>query len=84
MKTIKLNPHEHIFAVVPKHASGPGWSNQVVYVGIEDTATGITRWESLQPKEQTVAMQILFDIGASVAVALLAAVPTERVTESEG
>ena len=82
MKTIELTQHERILAVVPQFASGPGWSNQIVYVYIEDTRTGRVRTEDIQPHEQSQAMAILFRAGAAMADALVAAVPTKDRKET--
>lgn len=60
MKTIQLNPDEHIIAVVPAFAAGPGWSNQPLWVYIEQSATKKLRTECIQPDEQTPEMRALF------------------------
>lgn len=81
MKTIKLNPDEHIIAVVPAFAAGPGWSNQPVWVYIEQSATKKLRTECIQPDEQTPEMRALFAPGAVMAAALVRSVRVEEVAE---
>jgi hypothetical protein len=77
VKTIKLTQHERILAVVPESAHGPGWSNEIVYVYIEDTCTGFVRTEDIQPHERSPAMATLFRAGEAMADALRVAVPTK-------
>jgi hypothetical protein len=81
MKTIQLNPDEHIIAVVPAFAAGPGWSNQPLWVYIEQSATKKLRTECIQPDEQTPEMRALFAPGAAMAAALVRSVPAEEVAE---
>lgn len=81
MKTIQLSPDEHIIAVVPSFSAGPGWSNQPLWVYIEQSATKKLRTECFQPDEQTPEMHALFAPGAAMAAALMRSVPTETVVE---
>lgn len=71
---VHLADGERIVAVVPEECSGPGWSNRVVWVHIADRAGGY-RTECLQPLDQTPEMWALFEAGAAMHRALLAAVP---------
>lgn len=74
MSIIYLDAGERIVAVVPEECRGPGWSNRVVWVHIEDSMGG-HRTECLQPLDQTPEMWALFEAGAAMHRALLAAVP---------
>jgi hypothetical protein len=78
-KIIKLQPNEQIIAVVPKRAGGPGWSNAITWVYIENSSTGACYAEGIQPEERTEAMDALYAIGEAVHNALLNAVPSKRV-----
>lgn len=73
-KKLQLADGERIAAVVPEECSGPGWSNRVVWVHIVDNAGG-HRVECLQTMDQTPEMWALFEAGAAMHRALLAAVP---------
>lgn len=83
MKTlpIKLARGEHIIAVVPEYASGPGWANKPVWVHIRGM-TGMLRSECIQPEEHTEALRVLFKSGAAMCEALRIAVPTKRKKEA--
>ena len=78
--TIKLAPGEHIVAVVPQRASGPGWANAPtwVYIGTND---GRLRSECIQPGERTPELHALYSAGVEMCDALLGAVPTKRLRE---
>lgn len=75
---IKLKPNEEIIAVVPEYASGPGWSNQPVWVHIEDSVTRTLRSECIQPEEQSLEMRALFAPGAAMTASLVRAVAIVR------
>ena len=74
-KTIKLNRNERVVAIVPEKASGPGWSNWLVWVFIDDGTT--IRRESLQQDEMSMPLHVLFGVGCEVHDSLMAAVHTE-------
>ena len=78
MKTIQLSPDENIIAVVPAFAAGPGWSNQPLWVYIEQSATKTLRTECIQPEEQSPEMRALFAPGAAMAAALVRCVSVEE------
>lgn len=73
--TIKLGRGERILAVVPENVSGPGWSNQVVWVHIVQTADNSLRTECIQPPERTEGMHHLFAPAAKMHEELLRVVP---------
>lgn len=68
---IKLSKTERIIAVVPSHCAGPGWSNRVIWVYIEETQTKELRTECIQQAEQTKEQHMLFEIGAIVCAQLI-------------
>lgn len=76
--TINLGRNESIVGIVPEYASGPGWSNAVVWVTVLDWQTNKARRECIQPDERTPAMHALFATGAAMHAALLSAVPTKK------
>lgn len=80
MNPIELNRFEHIAAVVPEYASGPGWHNRPLWVYIENSADGTYRRVCLQIEEQPSDIWQLFEIGDTVQRALLSAVKTVRST----
>lgn len=59
---IHLGPSEHVIAAVPQYASGPGWSNALIWVYIEDKLTGKVRSEDIQPEDQTPGMFAAFRV----------------------
>jgi len=67
---IKLAYGESIIAVIPEHASGPGWTNSILWIHIR-TADGRLRTESLQPEEQTREQRVLFGTLAAAHVAMV-------------
>ena len=75
MKEIILSRWERVVAVVPVCVRGPGWSNQPAWVYIADN-NGAIRSECVQPQEQSAALQILFNSGASLCKDLIDSVPT--------
>lgn len=63
MKTnIPLDRSEHIIAVIPESAHGPGWSNQLIHIYIADMCSNTYRTVSLQPHEQTDEQRLLFNV----------------------
>ncbi len=77
-KNIELAPDEQVVAVVPRYASGPGWSNAIVEVHIVGQSGGRYRCEYLQPDEQSDQMHLLFGVGAPMIDALIGTVSTTR------
>ena len=72
MSVPKLKKFEIVVAAWPENASGPGWSNTLMWVLIQDANGGLRR-ETLQPNEQSDEMRTLFAPGAACAMALRAA-----------
>ena len=70
---MKLNDGDRVVTAWAEHASGPGWSNQIVWVIIRD-AQGRLREEGIQPENQTHGMRALFDTAAAVTKSLTAEV----------
>ena len=72
-RKIKLKRGERILAVVPEHASGPGWVNSPtwVHIGAND---GTYRTECIQPAERTLELHALWEVGESVHRSLLRAI----------
>lgn len=64
--------------MVPEHCSGPGWSNQVAWVYIQDTTKPTLRVECLKPQDFTLALFTLFDAGAAMQKALKEAIVTTQ------
>ena len=59
-QVIPLAPFEHIIAVVPEQARGPGWTNDPLWVYIENLQTGNLSHFCIQPDKQNAAMRALF------------------------
>lgn len=78
MKKLQLQKGEMILAVVPKLASGPGWSNEPTFVYIL-TLTGKIREECIQPDEASPKLLTLFRPAAVMHEELLKAIPVESV-----
>jgi hypothetical protein len=57
---LKLNKNDIILCVYPECASGPGWSNTILFVVIKDTCSGIIREECIQPEEQSLLIKQIF------------------------
>ncbi len=62
---MKINKGERIVTTWPEYCRGPGWSNSIVWIIVEDRA-GKTRTECLQPNEQSIGIKNLFEIAAIV------------------
>lgn len=73
---VQLSRGEHIVAVVPEYASGPGWANSPLFVYIDNQ--GKLRTECIQPDHQTVEQRILFALGAQISRQLIASVEVRR------
>lgn len=69
-----LRSGEQIITAWAEHASGPGWSNRVVWVLIHDVAAGTYRVRGLQPHEQPHDVAVLFAVSATVSSEMAAAV----------
>ena len=72
-----LNDGDRIVTAWAEHATGPGWSNQLVWVLVRERTGGL-REEAIQPEDQTTEMQTLFWVCEAATKALTAAV--ERAT----
>lgn len=68
---IKLEYGDTIIAVAPEYASGPGWSNSILWVHIR-TVEGKLRTEALQPEDQTHEQLVLFATVAAANAAMVA------------
>jgi hypothetical protein len=68
--SMKLNEHEHVVAVVADPACGPGWSNTLLWVIVQD-GNGSLRRECLQPDEQSDGIRLLYATAAAVHRALM-------------
>lgn len=77
-KVIALTRTQRVIAVVPEYQSGPGWSNAVAWVYVEDSATGKVKCHAVQPEERTGDLQALFAPGAAMVAALRGAVPVKN------
>lgn len=73
-----LSFHDHIVAVVAEPASGPGWSNTLLWVIVQD-GNGKLRRECLQPIDQSDGMRLLYATAAAVHAAMVREV--ERVAK---
>ncbi|PZR90874.1 MAG: hypothetical protein DI537_17510 [Stutzerimonas stutzeri] len=62
-----------IICAFAENASGPGWSNSLVWV-IERDGNGRLHQRAIQPEEQTAEMIALFQVCAASNVALTKAV----------
>ena len=85
--TPKLAKGDHVVVAWPEYASGPGWSNALVWVIVHD-AKGNLRREALQPHMQDDEMRTLFAIGADCAkrlkAAALAVMSQRRAVSKDG
>jgi hypothetical protein len=68
-----LGKHDNIVAAYAEIASGPGWSNTLVWCVVRDGDKKV-RLEALQPEEQSAEVRTLFDISAVVHGKMLLAV----------
>jgi hypothetical protein len=73
---VQLSRGEHIVAVVPEYASGPGWTNWPLWVYIDNK--GKLRTECIQPRNQTHEQRLLFALGAQISRQLIASVEVRR------
>lgn len=76
-RTIALGDNEHIIAVVPEYADGPGWRNAPTWVYIRASDLSV-RSECIQPNERTLELHALFAAGAAMCGALKSSIPTEK------
>jgi hypothetical protein len=56
-----------------ERASGPGWANSPLWYIVRD-GNGVLSMECLQPEEQGPEITMIYDVSASVHLALVAAV----------
>jgi hypothetical protein len=68
-----LGEHENIIGAWAENPSGPGWSNQLIWVCIRDSWDGKFRVGAFQPEEFSSEMNHIFKIGVSASNALLSA-----------
>lgn len=71
-RALHLAPNESIRAAWCERASGPGWSNRIVWVLVQSPTR--IRVECLQPDEQTEDMRLLFDVAEAAHTGLRGAV----------
>ncbi len=76
-KVIELGRDESIIAVVPEVCSGPGWSNHVVWVYIQQADKHL-RTEAIQSAEMSLDLRTLFAVGATLHKELVGAVKTKE------
>ena len=69
---MKLKKGESIVTAWAEYVSGPGWSNQLVWVVIR-TPDGF-REDCIQPEDQTPEMKWLFSISSAANRSMVAAV----------
>lgn len=70
---MRLMAGEHVVAVAPEFAQGPGWSNRPLTIIVSDS-DGKLRSECLQPDEQGTEIGLLFATCASAHSAMREAV----------
>ena len=72
---MRLDDRDVIVAAWAERASGPGWSNRLVWLLVRDE-DGELRLDSLQPDEYAPSATVtaLFDVSAACATAMLRAV----------
>jgi hypothetical protein len=68
---MKLNDGDVIVTAWSENCSGPGWSNQLIWVLVREPG-GRLREESIQPGERTEAMATLHNICAAATEELTA------------
>ena len=68
---LKLESDEYIVTSWAENCSGPGWSNQVVWVLICSRGCMNYRIESLQPDEQSVGLKYLFNSSSVISKEML-------------
>jgi hypothetical protein len=58
---IELNEFERVTAATPDTPSGPGWSNKLIWVFIEDRRDGKIRLEAIQQEDFSREIDVLFN-----------------------
>lgn len=76
-KKVRLAHGERIVAVIPEYCKGPGWANSPTFVYIARNDKTL-RTECIQPEERTPDLDALFNPGAAMVNALIAAVPVVK------
>lgn len=56
---IELRDRDYVIGVIPERASGPGWSNQLVWVLIRD-CMGTVRTEAIQGRDFSKDVDTIF------------------------
>jgi len=74
---VVLHEGDHIIAVVPQRAAGPGWANAPTWVYVKG-ADGSLREHCIQPEERSPALTCLYAIGEATCAALLRSVVVKR------
>jgi hypothetical protein len=70
---MKLAKNERIVTAFAERASGPGWSNQPLWVIVRDGDQNL-RMECLQPSEQSGEICLLYNTSEATHCAMVAAV----------
>lgn len=70
MAKLTLADGDKVVAVGPEYASGPGWSNEPLFVIVQDRLGGL-RMECIQPEERSLEMHTLFSICAAASSAMI-------------
>lgn len=70
---LKLTKNERIVTAFAEYVSGPGWSNQPIWVIVRGN-DGALREECIQPDQQTADMHTLFSVSAAAHRSMYAAV----------
>lgn len=74
---MRIGEHDHVVGVWAESPSGPGWSNQLIWVCIRSSWDGSHRVDALQPEEQTREMLTLFPVANAASSQLMAWVKVE-------
>ncbi len=65
---------QRIISVSPEDCSGPGWTNRVIWVFLQDSVTQTLTMESIQGSDFSSEENWLFDVANAAHSALLKAV----------
>lgn len=72
--TARFDEHDQVITAYAQRASGPGWSNQPVWIAVRSRWDGSYRLECLQPEELSMEIWALYDISETVNKAMTDAV----------
>lgn len=67
---MKISKGDRVVATHCEYASGPGWSNEIVWVVIQEQG-GKLRMEAIQPKERTSEIALLMETCAAADKAMM-------------